>query len=366
MKLECDVEKLKNAILKTERVTGKNLSLPILNSILLIASEKNLKLRATNLSLGIEIEIPAKVYKEGVSASSGDVLSNFFANIYKDETALLELKSRNLSIKTKNNAALIKNYSHEDFPTLPIVKENLFKIDAEKLLDGIKSVYFSAALSDIKPEFASVYVFTDRDDLIFVATDSFRLAEKKIKLKNPLAIDGLLIPFKNVTEIIKLLGDIKGEVTVCFNKNQISFYYKGIYLTSKLINGTFPDYRQIIPKEHQTEAISLKQDLLNALRISNIFSDKFNQIVLEVKPKEKIFSVYSKNTDIGENRTKVEAALKGEPIEINLNYKYFLDCFQAISSDSLTVRLNGVSKPVIIKGVSDNSFLYLVMPMNQS
>jgi len=184
MKLECDVEKLKNAILKTERVTGKNLSLPILNSILLIASEKNLKLRATNLSLGIEIEIPAKVYKEGVSASSGDVLSNFFANIYKDETALLELKSGNLSIKTKNNAALIKNYSHEDFPTLPIVKENLFKIDAEKLLDGIKSVYFSAALSDIKPEFASVYVFTDRDDLIFVATDSFRLAEKKIKLKN--------------------------------------------------------------------------------------------------------------------------------------------------------------------------------------
>ncbi len=365
MKLECSVEKLKNAILKAERVTGKNLSLPILNSILLIAADNKLKLRATNLSLGVEVEMSAKVLKEGVAASSGQILSNFFNNVYKDETVTLELVNDNLSIKTKNNTALVKNYPHDDFPTLPIVKENSFDMDITRFLDGLKSVYWSAALSDIKPEFASVYVFTEGDNMIFVATDSFRLAEKRIKIKKTPVINGILIPLKNITEIIKLFSDIKGEINICFNKNQASFFYDGIYLTSKLVNGTFPDYRQIIPKEQQTEVVSLKQDLINAIRISNIFSDKFNQIVLDIKPKEKLFSFYSKNADVGENRTKIDAAIQGEPVEINLNYKYFLDCLQSITSDSLVIKLNGSNKPIIVKGVADESFTYLIMPMNR-
>ena len=365
MKLEWSIEKLKNAISQTDRITGKNLSLPILNSILFIASGKSLKLRATNLSLGIEIEVPAKIEKEGVAAVQGSVLANIFSSIHQEKNVLLELINENLSIKTKNNDVLVKNYSHEDFPTIPIVEGESFIVSAKKIIDGIKSVYYSAAVSDIKPEISSVYIYSEGDTLNFVSTDSFRLAEKKVLIKNISDFPGILIPFKNIPEIIRLFGDNTYDIKVSFSKNQLSLSGDDIYLTSRLIDGSFPDYRQIIPKEHTTEVIVLKADLLNALKLSNVFSDKFNQISLTINPKEKIFELRSKNNDIGENKTQIDASLSGENVEVSFNFKYFIDSFQSIPQDSIILQFNGDTKPIIIRGVSDNSFTYLVMPMNR-
>ena len=365
MKLECSIEKLKNALHKVERVAGKNLSLPVLSSILLVASNKNFKIRATNLSLGVEIEIPAKIEIEGTTAVNGQILSGVFSNISKDDNVLLDLSNGNLSIKTRNNNILIKSDSFDDFPTLPTVKENCFTINSQKIVDGIKSVYYSGAVSDIKPEFASVYIYSIDNNLVFVSTDSFRLAEKKIKIKGIDNIGSILIPIKNVSEILRLLGDNDTDIKVCFNKNQISFFGEDFYITSKVIDGIFPDYKQIIPKEFQTEVVVLKEDFINSLKISNIFSDKFNQINLIIRPKSKIFELNSKNIDVGENNTRLEAALKGEDIELSFNYKYLLDCFQSIGSDSLTLYFNGANRPIIIRGISDESFMYLVMPMNR-
>lgn len=365
MKLECELEKIKNAVSQTEKVTGKNLTLPVLGSILFIASKKSLKLRATNLSLGIEVEVPAKVEKEGIMAVSGSVLTGIFSNLAQNEKIILEEENGNLLIKTKKNRIKVKGQSYEDFPTIPVVEGQSFEIEAKKITDGIKSVYYSSSVSDIKPEISSVYMYTDSNNLIFVATDSFRLAEKKIKMKNIEEISGILIPFKNIPEILKIFGDSTKEIKVCFNKNQISFSSDSVYLTSRIIDGAFPDYRQIIPKESKTDIVVLKQDLLNALKISNIFSDKFNQLNLVVNTKEKVFELSSQNNDIGENRTQLDAAISGEDVELAFNYKYFLDCFQSIGSDSLVIKLNQSTKPIVVSGVSDASFLYLIMPMNR-
>jgi DNA polymerase-3 subunit beta len=365
MKLECELEKIKEAINQAEKITGKNLTLPVLGSILFIASKKSLKIRATNLSLGVEIEIPAKVEVEGTMALSGTVLSGIFSNIFQNEKIILEEDNGNLLIKTKKNKIKVKGQPYDDFPTIPVVDGQTFKIESKKIIDGIKSVYYSSSISDIKPEISSVYIYTDTDSLVFVSTDSFRLAEKKVKIKNIEEITGILIPYKNIPEILRIFGDISDEVSVCFNKNQISISSDNIYLTSRIIDGVFPDYRQILPKENKTEAIVLKQDLLNALKISNIFSDKFNQLNLSIKPKDKIFELSSQNNDIGENKTFLDAALAGEDIELAFNYKYFLDCFQSINSDSLSIKFNQSSKPIVVSGVSDNSFTYLIMPMNR-
>ncbi|OGI81881.1 DNA polymerase III subunit beta [Candidatus Nomurabacteria bacterium RIFCSPLOWO2_02_FULL_44_12] len=365
MKLECEIEKIKNGIFIVERITGKNLTLPALNSILLIASNKSLKLRSTNLSLGVEIEIPARVEKEGVVAVSGAVLSGVFLNIPEVGNVKIDGADGNLSIKTKNTNIKLKGQPHDDFPTIPTVSGKVFEIEAKKLTEGIKSVYYSSSPSDIKPEISSVYIYTNEDNLVFVSTDSFRLAEKKIKIKGLEEIHGLLLPFKNVSEILRIFDDTRGVVKVCFNKNQISFSSDNIYLTSRIIDGNFPDYRQIIPKETKTEAILLRQDLLNALKLANVFSDKFNQVNLTIKPREKFFELSSANSDIGENKTYLEAAAKGESIELGFNYKYFLDCFQSISSDSVSIKLSGNSRPMIISPVADQSFTYLIMPMNR-
>ncbi|MCE9585658.1 DNA polymerase III subunit beta [Candidatus Nomurabacteria bacterium] len=365
MKLECGIDKIKNAINQTEKVTGKNLTLPILSSILLIASGKSLKLRATNLSLGIEMEIPAKVEEEGIVAISGSVLANIFSNVFQNENVLIEGEDGNIVIKTKKSRIKLKGQQSDDFPTIPHVTGETFEIEAKKFIDGIKSVYYSSSVSDIKPEISSVYIYSNEDNLVFVSTDSFRLAEKKVKVKNLDEISGILIPFKNIPEILRTFGDFNGSIKVCFNKNQISFSSDNIYLTSRVIDGVFPDYRQIIPKESKTEAIMLKQDLLNGLKLSNIFSDKFNQVNLSVKPKEKIFELSSQNNDIGENKTSVDSALTGENIELGFNYKYFLDCFQSLTTDSLSIKFNQPSQPIVVSGVSDKSFTYLIMPMNR-
>ena len=184
-------------------------------------------------------------------------------------------------------------------------------------------------------------------------------------MQNLEEISGILIPFKNVSEILRVFGDHTGILKVCFNKNQISFSSDNTYLTSRVIDGIFPDYRQIIPKNSTTTTISLKQDLLNALKLSNVFSDKFNQVNLSIKPKEKLFELSSANNDIGENKTYLDAALTGENIELGFNYKYFLDCFQSIPTDSVSIKLSGDSSAIVVSPVSDFSFTYLIMPMNR-
>ena len=365
MKLECKIEEIKNKVLQVEKITGKNLTLPILNSILLIASGKSLKLRSTNLSLGIEVEIPAKIEKEGIVAISGSVLNGIFSNVFQNENVYLESVDGNLLIQTKKSKIKLKGQPHDDFPTIPRVDGTTFEIESKKLIDGIKSVYYSSSVSDIKPEISSVFIYTHENDLVFVSTDSFRLAEKKIKTKGLPEIGGILIPFKNIAEILRVFGESASMIKVCFNKNQISFSSDNIYLTSRVIDGVFPDYRQIIPKNSFTNAIMLKQDLLNALKLSNIFSDKFNQVNLRIAPQEKIFELSSANNDIGENKTYLDAALTGENIELGFNYKYFLDCFQSISTDSVSIKFSGASSPLVISPVSDLSFIYLIMPMNR-
>ncbi len=365
MKLECDLGKIKNAVSFTEKITSKNMTLPVLNSILLTASGKSLKLRSTNLSIGVEIEIPSKIEKDGVLAVSGAVLYGVFSNINQNENIILKEDNGNLMVQTKKSKVKIKCQPYDDFPTIPNVSGSNFIINSEKFIGGIKSVYFSASVSDIKPEISSVYIYSNDDGLVFVSTDSFRLAEKKIKMNNTLEVSGILIPFKNIPEIIRIFSETKGDIKVCFNKNQISLSADGVYFTSRVIDGVFPDYKQIIPKENKTEAVVLKQDLLNALKLSNIFSDKFNQLNLKVLPKEKMFEISSQNSNVGENNTNLDAALSGENVELSFNYKYFLDCFGSINSDSIVLKLNQSNRPMVISGVSDQSFTYLIMPMNR-
>lgn len=365
MKVECKLEKLKNGILLAEKITGKNLTLPVLSSILLEATNKSLKLKAMNLSLGIEIEIPAKVSEEGILAISGNSLASVFSNIIQKENIILEGEEGNLLIKTKKNKIKLKGMSYEDFPTIPLVSGDSFEIESKKIAEGIRSVYYSASVSDIKPEISSVYIYGEENNLVFVSTDSFRLAEKKIKLKNNIEDFGVLIPFKNIPEIMRVIGESNQNIKICFNKNQISFSLDNVYLTSRIIDGVYPDYRQIIPKESKTEVVLLKQDLLNALKISNIFSDKFNQLNLNINIKDKIFEFSSSNNDVGENKTYLDAVLKGEDINLSFNYKYFLDSFASLSTDSVSIKLDGPQKPMVINSVSDNSFTYLIMPMNR-
>lgn len=366
MKVECLREKLAYATGKAERITGKNLTLPVLSCVLLEAKGSQLTLRVTNLDLGLEIKIPAKIEAEGVVAIPGSLLNTVLSSLYDDKNVILESQEGNIVVRTANNTTTLKSLPYEDFPTIPVVDTaNRFILHPKDFIEGLRSVWYSASISSIKPELSSVYIYSDEEHMSFVATDSFRLAEKKMKLKKAKDFVNVLIPFKNVPEIIKVLENHEEEIEVGLDKNQISFEFNGVYLTSRVIDGTFPDYKQIIPKEFVTEVSMLKQDLMNTLKVSRVFSDQFNQISVKILPSKNLIELKTRNNDLGESNNVVKATITGDALEMNFNYKYIVDCFQSIEDSTIVLKFSGANRPLVITGTSDQTFTYLVMPMNR-
>ncbi len=365
MKLECVKLNLKDALLTAERFTAKQATLPVLRYVLVIANNTSLRLRATNLDLGFEIELPARVEREGVLAIPADTLGAFLNNLPNERNVTLEQIGDHLTITGEKYSTLIKGFGYEDFPTLPFLEKGTHvTLPIKTLINAFKSTQYAAAVTDIKPEFASVLFTIENNILYFVATDSSRLAEKKVPLKVVPDEDiRVLIPSKNVTEISRALDGIDDEVVIYFSRTQLTFITSNLKLTTRLVDGIFPDYNQIIPKTFSTEAVLMKHDLVERLKITSIFSGKLQQVRVKIYPQDGAFEVEAKNDEIGETSQQIEAVLSGDPVEYLLNARYLNDVLSAINTDSIVFKCAGPGRPIIIEGVNDGSFRYLLMPM---
>lgn len=366
MQFTCNRETLQKYISQAERVTGKHLSLPILGSVLLATNNKTVIIRATNLEVGVEFQIPAEVKTEGSIVLPGALLSNTLGSILDEKEINISASNGVCKITTKKKTLNIKGFLPDDFPTIPIVSNGEgFIMPSGKFIQGVKSVVMSAAISDIKPEIASIYLYQNGDSLVFVATDSFRLAEKKVKQQGITLSQGVIIPAKNIIEMVRILESESGDINFLITKNQISCTGKSLYFTSRVIQGIYPDYEQILPKAHTTEITILKEDFVNNLKLSTFFSDKFNKVTLTINPQKKICVISTKNVEVGETESNIDAMLTGDPVEISLNGKHLFDCLSVIEKDSITMQFNGADKPVVIRGLGDNSFTYLTMPLTR-
>lgn len=364
MDIECVLPKLKQAVSKTERVTTKKASLSVLECLLLEVEDNSLVVQATNLDIGVRINIPVKVSDTGKVAVPAGVFSQFLSHLPDEGAVSLTHEENTLSITTDNTSTEIKTQPTDEFPSIPEVEESReIKISADDLITGFKSSWYAASPSSMKPELSSVSVFTDDNDLYFVATDSFRLAEKQI---SDVGISDLsvLIPHQNVSEINRIFQDINDTLTIKVGDNQITIENESIYVSSRLIDGTFPDYKKIIPDESSVTAHLSKQELSNALRLSDIFSDKFNQLTITTNPEKGSVSFTTSNADIGENKTSISADITGEELTARFNNKYITDAFQSLSSDVVTLSLSE-DAPMVVAAKDDSSFQYLVMPMSK-
>jgi len=269
-----------------------------------------------------------------------------------------------MSVSSSKSVTMMKGYPYEDFPTIPIIEKGIpFTIDVKKFTEGIRSVIFSASHSDVKPEFNSVYCYSQGKELVFVATDMSRLAEKRVSLKSEPNIHPILIPFKNATQILNLLEGRGEEITILVSKNQISIQGEGVYITSRLVDGNFPDYRQIFPKQKTSEVVILKEDLLRTMKRTGLFSGKQQQVLFKVYPEEKVFEIEAKREDVGESVTRVDASIKGDNIEMGFNYRYITDVLTILPSDSIELLFDEKSKTVLIKPIPDTKFSYIVKHM---
>lgn len=366
MNCQVSLHSLQTALQQMTGVSVKQVSLPILSTILLEVTDKQLILRATNLNVGVEAQLKATVEKQGTVAVEAQVLQKLFQSVSGNGEVNLELKQGVLVVTAPTVTAKIKTLPPDEFPTLPYQAEGAtsFSVDVEHLVSGIKSVAYAAAVSDIKPEIASVYMYNDQEELVFVATDSFRLAEKRVKVKQVPVIDGVLIPVKNINEIMRILGTISGEVEIILADHQIAFKTKDLYVVSRVIAGVFPDYKQIIPKDLTTQVVALKADIVNLLKVTSVFSDQLQKLTITVNPAAKNCSFVTGNDEFGTQESQLEASLTGDAVTLMVNQRYVQECLQSIAVDSVTISC-AQGRPMLLSGIGDQTFLYLVMPMRQ-
>ena len=364
MKVICLKKHLKDAIGLCEKITGKNLSLPILGSILISGKDHKLKLAATNLEIGLEMDIPAKIEKEGSVAVPAGIASSFLSSLAAEENITLESQNNNLTVLTRETSTMINGQPPEDFPLLPAIKEGMkAEIPASDFVSGLKSVWYAASFLDIKPEISSVFVFPDDKKLLtFAATDSFRLAEKKTAIPFP-GSEGFLLPMKSVAEILRIFDGRSGKIKLIADKNQIFFLLDGIRFVSRLTEGVFPDYHQIIPDKFVADVVVDKNLFIANMRTAGIFSGKLNEVVL-VTGSAGLMTISTTGHDSGEHTAGIAAKTTGEELKMSFNHKYIFDCLQHIPSKEIILRFSGEGRPLVIMGVDDNSFQYLVMPMN--
>lgn len=367
MKLDCVKKDIEEAVEIVARVVSNSATLPVLRCIIFEAQKNIITLRATNLELGIEKTIPATVTKEGSVAIPAQILLATLKTSPQQTKVSLEVVDGTVVLEIGGAKTTIKTIPLDDFPTIPKPEtKTTYHIPKETLVQGVRNVLYSASTSLIKPELASVYMYHQDGMMIFVATDSFRLAEKKIALKTDEDIPTTIIPVKNTTELIRILEtQPDGDIEVFIDEDQYSIQKEGLYITSRIIDGSFPDYKSILPKEKTTEVVILKNDLLQTLKKAQVFSDKFGQINIHIYPDKKTCTISSRNNDVGEIFDSLEAVVIGQDLDISFNYKYLIDAFQSLNTDSISLKFAGIGRPLIINGVGDKTFTYLVMPMNR-
>ena len=365
MKFECNVNDLLSAVLLAARFVEKRANLPVLGAVLVVAEKGRLTLRATNLECGIEVVVEAKVAEGGVAATSAQVFSGFLQNA-RGKTISASLKGEVLKLETERASAMLKTLPHEDFPALPKVSaSSSFTVKAHDLMRAIRSVVHCASTSAVKPELQSVLLFAEGGKLVSAGTDSFRLAEKTVSLRTGGSVPNLLLPARNAHELMRIAEPLSGDIEVYYTEHQISTHAGSVYYTSRLIDGAFPNYRQIIPKSFATEAIVLREDFHQALKSQSVFADKFLQVSFTIDPAQKSILLSSRNPDVGEQTSTLRATISGEGLSMNFNSRYLLDSLQAITGESVRIQSNGPGKPILIKDAADDSYFYLAMPMNR-
>jgi len=368
MKIICLQENLKNALTAAERIIGKNLTLPILNNILLKASNGKLQVSSTNLEIGINYWIPCKTEKDGEITVLAKTLSSFVANL-PNKKVELESKDELLAAHCEGYRAKIKGQSAEDFPIIPKIQAaEEISVDAFSLKEGLAQTAPITSISEVRPEISGVLFDFKKKTLKLVATDSFRLAEKNIFLESGCERK-IIVPQKTALEINRILtekierADKEEKIKILIGPSQAMFDAGYIQIISRLIDGQYPDYQQIIPKSFRSKVTLARDEAIKAIRIASLFSGKVNDIKMNILPNKKIIEITAQSADIGENKSQIIAEIEGESQEVAYNWRYFLDGLSNAAWKSVFIGANSDQAPTIIKPTGNEDYLYVVMPI---
>lgn len=364
MHIELNKQEFQQALEMVSRVSTKHVTLPVLQCVVLEVVGTSCTVKATNLEIGVEAQLTVESSEDAILAVPASTLMQTIS-LLDDVKVKLQTEGDVLVVEGKKSKTNINTLAADEFPSIPKFESTGQQINRSLFALGIKTSAFACSQSSIKPELGSINVFQKKEhSLTFVATDSFRLMEKTVPQKNVVLNEDVLLPQKNAIELARILDMDEADPQLQVNENQCAVTFSdGVYFTSRLTNGNFPDYEQIIPKEYVSHVTVLKQDLAHAFKRSQVFLNKFQQVSLHVGDND--LTISTNNGEVGTTTESIKASTEGEELVLNFNQRFLSDCLQHFVDDSVILHFAGVGRPLVITGVNDTSVRYLVMPMNK-
>ena len=375
MKITCLQENLNFGLQNTGHLANKNINLPILNNVLIEAKDGGVKLSSTNLEVGISCNVRCKTEIEGSFTVDAKLFSEYI-NLLPNEQVEINLEENDyLHVSCKNYETKLKGIVADDFPVIPIIeKKEAYKIKIDEFKKALSQVVFAVSVSESRPEIAGVYINfnkTTKGQMILAGTDSYRLAERSLGLVSGQEENEVIVPLKTLQEVLRILNNIKenaGEnedLEIYLSENQILFVANGIELISRLIEGQYPDYRQIIPQESKTNITVSTSELVKTIKTVALFSKVgIFDITIEFS-KTKGLTLKALNSQTGESKSEVEVEFSGEDNQTVLNYRYLLDGLNNINADEVEICLVDGNVPCVFRPKGKKNYTYIVMPIKQ-
>jgi|SRR3972149_413310 len=367
MKLSCLKQNLWKSLTIVSKALNSKTTLPILSNILIKTDQGRLKLVGTDLEIGITSWLGAKIDQEGEIAIPSKLFLEYI-NSLKDEKIDLQSTETHLKVKTKNNISNIKFINSSEFPSIPKINEEseIITIKGNQLKNGLENVFFAATHDETRPALNGVLLKILDKKINFVATDSYRLAQKEIKNNKIKNESEVIIPNKTTSEIIRILQyfpDI--DIKIGMTQNQIFLKIEDeVEIVSRLIEGGFPAYEQIIPSNFQSTIIINRNELLDAIKLTNLFAkENSNNLKLEINPQDKTVIVSATSTYLGDASSTIEANIEGDGLDIAFNARYLTDVLMALNNDNIQLNFSGKLSPAVVTIPGSDEYHYVIMPL---
>jgi DNA polymerase-3 subunit beta len=372
MRLSCEQEDLHRGLSAVARAIPARTTLPITQHVLFEASEDSIVLSATDAeTIAITYRIPASVDEAGSITMPSRLLSDFVATLPHDPIKLtLAERSRQVSLSCARNTASIGGLDPDDFPPIPPVDDAAsVEVDAVRLRKAISQTVFSAATDDSRPVLTGVHFAIDGNEIRLAAADGFRLSVHTMTLDHEVDERAVIVPARALGELGRLLQDVAGSVTLTFNSagTQVQFDLGHAKLVAQLIQGTFPNYEQLIPKEITTRTEVSVSELTRETRIASIFARDGSGIVRLIgTPADGgpgRLQINARAEEVGDNEGEIDAIVDGDEAKIAFNGRYLMDVLGVLDSDRAMIETSSPSSPGVIRPVGDDAFVHVVMPM---
>ena len=368
MKLSVMQENLARGLGIVSRAVSSRSTLPVLSNVLLRTEDAGLKLTATNLEIGITCWVAGKIDAEGAMTVPARLFNDLVAGLPAGERIELEADdATTLRIKAGRYQTQLRGIDAEEFPVIPSPGERpTTRVNQKELRHALSEVVFAAASDEARPILTGVLGRFEGDQLTLAAADNYRIAVRTIPILDAVPETSVVIPARALNELARVLADVEDpvEVVLAGARNQVLFHLEGIDLVSRLIDGQFPNYQQVLPQSHNTRAVLDREELLRAVRPAALIAHESANIVkLQIGGDGDPGVTVSANAEVGDHVGAVEAAVEGDGTTIAFNARYLADVLTNVDADQFALELNGPLSPGVFKPVGDDRYVHVVMPV---